>query len=227
MFRRGHDTAILGVVVLSLSLLVGCNSPGAGGTKPDDARVGDVVNIDDDDTPPSTDDATTSGIADEDENPDDEGNADTNGGSTEDTSPPTEDPPANTSGSDATTNGPEDPLHLDLSGSWMDGARAIEITQTGFEVEALYVTPYICVHDDGSGESSQTDLDFRGTLTDGELVGETSACRAGLGYGVEVGLTFTPIQLTVNEDLTELTGTWHNALLNEDLPVTIIRAAPQ
>ncbi|MCK4624474.1 MAG: hypothetical protein KAV00_04130 [Phycisphaerae bacterium] len=127
----------------------------------------------------------------------------------------------------------------DLSGYWEDNSRVIRITQDGTQIVALYMEPYICDHSsgavspgeipDGTGETSETDLDFRATITGNKLIGETHVCNWETGGAVHefgAGLMLTAIELTINADATELTGTWYNPHDEIDEPLTITRLDP-
>ena len=64
-------------------------------------------------------------------------------------------PPPDTLPPSTVDDGPDDPtddlprVH-NLNGPWEDNGREVRITQTGDQVTALYVEPYVCDHRDGS-----------------------------------------------------------------------------
>jgi len=140
-------------------------------------------------------------------------------------------------GSEGTPDAAGDaPTAYNLNGFWDDNGRVIHIMQTGSEVIANYVETYICDHNDGAvppgethdgvGETSETDLDFHATLNAGQLIGETNVCNweaGGATHELGAGLMLAPMELTVSEDGTELTGSWYNEHDDTDEPITITR----
>jgi hypothetical protein len=56
------------------------------------------------------------------------------------------------------------------------------------EVTALYVEPYVCNHNDGTGDTTETDLDFHGSLEGSVITGDTSTCLSGEDNPFGVGL---------------------------------------
>ena len=111
----------------------------------------------------------------------------------------------------------------DLTGLWDDSGREIEITQDGDKVTANYVEPYVCDHRDGTGDTSETHLDFEATLDGDELVGETNVCNWGEGNELGVGLALAPVAFTLSEDGQVLTGSWYSKYDGVDVPLVITR----
>jgi len=120
----------------------------------------------------------------------------------------------------------------DLNGSWMDNGHTVLVTMVansdcvvsgshmpcgGGSVTAMYVQPIVCDHQDGTGETDQTTVDFTGQLEDGtgdqplDIVGTTSACQYGSDNPNGVGFHQTAIYLVVSADAQTLTGIWNNA----------------
>jgi hypothetical protein len=95
------------------------------------------------------------------------------------------------------------PAH-DLTGPWEDNGREVRINQSGGQVTALYVKPYVCDHRDGTGQTDQTDLDFNATISGDQLTGEISVCNYGKDNPAGVGIRPTQMTLTVNSDDTTL-----------------------
>lgn len=125
-------------------------------------------------------------------------------------------------------DGPDNPANdlprvHNLNGPWEDGGREVRITQSGNQVTALYVQPYVCDHRDGTGQTDQTDLDFDATLSGDQLTGQTSVCSYGKDNPGGVGIRPADMKLTANEDDTELTGAWHDNRSDSDTPITITR----
>ena len=117
----------------------------------------------------------------------------------------------------------EEPADIDLNGTWDDGGREVIITHSGDSVTAEYVVPHVCEHDDGSGQTSETDLDFMGTLDGDTLTGSIEVCGFGTDNPLGVGFRPTEVTLTVSPDGQELNGTWFNELDETDVPLTITR----
>lgn len=133
-------------------------------------------------------------------------------------------------------SGDEADAAYDLNGFWDDGGRVIRITHTGNEVVANYVETYICDHTDGPvppgethdgvGETSETNLDFHATLDGDQLTGETNVCNwesGGATHELGAGLMLASVELTINDDGTELTGFWFNEHDETEEPITITR----
>ena len=93
--------------------------------------------------------------------------------------------------------------------NWDDNGHQVQLSHQGSSVTATYVKPYVCDHRDGTGQKSDTTMDFTATLDCDQLVGQTSLCRYGKGNSP--GITTTDMQLTVNEDGTQLSGSWKGA----------------
>ena len=112
--------------------------------------------------------------------------------------------PKTTAGTSTPSDGPDYPNDQapigDLNGPWEDNGKEIRLTQSGNSVTALYVEPYVCDHNDGTGQTSQTDLDFNATLNGNTLTGETSVCTWGQGNPLGVGIRPARITLTVSAD---------------------------
>jgi F5/8 type C domain/FecR protein len=115
------------------------------------------------------------------------------------------------------------PAKHNLNGAWLDGGRRTVITQSGDAVDARYVKPYICDFRDGSGRTSQTTLDFRGTLDFNTIYGHTSICAYGKGNPSGVGLHLVPIRLTISADTRTIRGSWYNSSTHSNVPITITR----
>lgn len=113
------------------------------------------------------------------------------------------------------------PSERNLNGLWEDGGREIRITQSGNAVTALYVMPHTCDHADGTGEMSETDLDFNGTIDGDRVTGEIIICRYGFDDGGN-GFIPTTFEVSINADDTEMRGTWYNNVddLDEALMIT-------
>lgn len=101
------------------------------------------------------------------------------------------------------------PSEHNLNGLWEDDGREIRITQTGNAVTALYVTPHTCDHADGTGEMSETDLDFNGMIDGNKVTGEIIICRFGFD---DAGNGFIPttFEVSIDADDTAMRGTWYN-----------------
>jgi hypothetical protein len=97
---------------------------------------------------------------------------------------------------------------LDLNGLWEDNGRRVRIVHRGERVTATYVVPHTCHHQDGTGGSSRTTLDFNATLRCLTLTGETTVCR--YGPGTNPGFILSPVTLTASPDGTSLSGRWRN-----------------
>lgn len=117
-----------------------------------------------------------------------------------------------------------------LSGSWLDGARAITISYTGKDtVRAEFVEKYECDPQDGSTIQT-TNLDFEAKITGDQLEGQTSACKYQIGFvrSGKFGITMTDLKLTISADGKELVGLppdggWFNPLTNQWEALTISR----
>jgi hypothetical protein len=114
------------------------------------------------------------------------------------------------------------PSEHNLNGLWEDGGREIRITQSGNAVTALYLEPAICDFADGSGGTSETDLDFDGMIDGDKVTGDIIVCRYGFDDGSN-GHVPTTFEMTINEDDTEMTGTWYDNVDDRDVPLTVTR----
>lgn len=117
-------------------------------------------------------------------------------------------------------------IRLDLTGLWEEQGRRVrevQITQTGASVEALFVEPYVCDHRDGTGRTSSTNFDFRGTLDGPRLVGEITVCFFGEKHAHDAGLHLTSLELELSPDGNALSGTWLNPDTGAGVPITLKR----
>jgi hypothetical protein len=112
---------------------------------------------------------------------------------------------------------------VDLTGLWDDNGRQVLISQSGSSVTATYVEPYVCDHQDGTGQTSETDIDFTATLDGRTLRGEINTCSFGSENPLGVGIKPAPFTVTLSDDSRELTGTWYSELDETDVPLTITR----
>ncbi|MFO0840652.1 MAG: thrombospondin type 3 repeat-containing protein [Phycisphaerae bacterium] len=115
---------------------------------------------------------------------------------------------------------------INLNGKWLDNGRLVCITHAGASVQARYVVPYICDHRDGTGQSSETDFDFDATISARTLTGETTVCNFGAGNPLGVGISRASMTLTVSPDGATLSGTFFNALDNNDAPISLTKVGP-
>lgn len=117
-------------------------------------------------------------------------------------------------------------IRLDLTGLWEEQGRRVrevQITQTGASVEALFVEPYVCDHRDGTGRTSSTNFDFRGTLDGSRLAGEITVCFFGEKHANDAGLHLTSLELELSPDGNTLSGAWLNPDTGASVPITLIR----
>lgn len=117
----------------------------------------------------------------------------------------------------------ETPAAIDLTGLWDDSGRQVRITQVGTAVTATYVETYVCDHRDGTGGTSETDLDFTATLEGRTLSGEINTCNFGSDNPHGVGIQPAPFSVTVSPDGQQMTGSWYSQLQTDDIPLTITR----
>jgi hypothetical protein len=69
---------------------------------------------------------------------------------------------------------------VDFTGTWTDGDRLYELTQTGSALASRFAEPFVCDHEDGQGTTSTTDEDFTATLgADCTITGTITVCRFG------------------------------------------------
>ncbi|RIK65793.1 MAG: hypothetical protein DCC65_11700 [Planctomycetota bacterium] len=101
-----------------------------------------------------------------------------------------------------------------LNGKWLDNGRLVCILHSGSSVEATYVEPYICDHQDGAGTTSQTSFNFSAQMTGNQLAGTTTTCVYGFdeGSGVMNGITESDMTLVVSDDGKTLSGTWYHSI---------------
>jgi hypothetical protein len=103
---------------------------------------------------------------------------------------------------------------LDLNGLWEDNGRRVRIVHQRQapdqpqSVVATYVQPHTCHHQDGSGRTSRTLLDFRATLRCRILTGEVTVCF--WGQRSNPGFRLSAVTLTADLDGTSLSGKWEN-----------------
>ena len=110
-----------------------------------------------------------------------------------------------------------------LNGPWMDGARAVTITQSGSSVTATYDADYDCDPRDG-GPIQKTHDDFNGaTLSGNQLSGQITVCSWGKGNANGTGLKKSAFNLTVSADGQKLEGSFFNSNTGKDVPITITR----
>jgi hypothetical protein len=114
---------------------------------------------------------------------------------------------------------------IDLNGKWDDNGRAVCITQSGASVSARFLEPYICDHRDGTGQTSQTDVDFDATLAGARLTGQTTVCNFGAGNPLGVGVDQADMVLDVSADRNTLSGTYFNESDQTDDPISLTRVA--
>lgn len=115
------------------------------------------------------------------------------------------------------------PVVHNLNGPWEDSGREALIMQTGSQVTALYKNPFVCDHADGTGQTSETDLDFNATLAGDTLTGETSVCFHGFSDPSKNGIRIANFTATVNADDTQIDGTWYNESTDSDVPFSATR----
>lgn len=110
-----------------------------------------------------------------------------------------------------------------LNGRWIDNSNGQDtcVLHTGSEVGGNYLEEHICDHGDGTGHTSVTLVNFRGTLAGNVITGTTTACRFGFDSGN--GFLDAPMMLTVSEDGKTLDGTWYDSDADEDVPLRFTR----
>jgi len=99
---------------------------------------------------------------------------------------------------------------------WLDNSKAVTITQSGSTVTATYDDERECDLHDGSPVQKQGKnfTNFVATLSGNQPTGQTKVCVWGKAVKGGAGLKDMPIKLTVGDDGTMLSGTWHS-------PVTV------
>lgn len=105
---------------------------------------------------------------------------------------------------------------FDLSGYWIDHAatdRQVLITHEGATVFAQYVDdPYVCEHGDEEGTTSETTVDFEGTLSGCLLTGEINTCVFGCQPEDDCtnGITPAPFRAAVATTGDHISGCWES-----------------
>lgn len=122
----------------------------------------------------------------------------------------------------------QDPNSVDLNiyglgGKWKDNGRDVCINHTGSGVYATYYLLYECDHRDSTLQTDSTYTDFEAKLMGKTLTGMTSVCSYGHDDPADNGIRQADITLTVSDDGKTLSGSWHNAESNSDVPVTLTR----
>jgi hypothetical protein len=110
-----------------------------------------------------------------------------------------------------------------LGGRWIDNGNGLDtcVFHTGSEVGGNYLEEHLCDHGDGTGNTSVTLINFRGTLAGNVITGTTSVCRFGFDSGN--GFVDAPMTLTVSADGKSLDGTWFHSDDNVDVPFSLSR----
>lgn len=167
------------------------------------------------------------------DNPDNGLNPPGSGGSDAD------DPDGGDSGSD--NGSPGDPgnpgdgdgaeCSLDLNGYWIEHAsqeRQVLISHEGSTVFAQYVDePNVCDHHDGTGETSETSVDFQATLSGCTFTGQIMVCQFGCTSDTDPpcmnGFVDVDFEGTVSESGDHIEGTWINVYSATIITVTFDR----
>jgi hypothetical protein len=110
-----------------------------------------------------------------------------------------------------------------LNGLWRDdnNGRDTCVIHTPSEVAGNYTTLYQCDHGDGTGQVSDTLINFRGQLANGVITGTTTTCKFGFDSGN--GFVDAPMTLTVSADGKTLSGSWYSEVEDEDIPFSLTR----
>jgi len=116
-----------------------------------------------------------------------------------------------------------DLLIYGLGGRWVDNGREVCIQHTGSGVYAWYIQDYECDHNDGTGNTSSTNVDFQAQLAGNVLTGTTSVCSHGHDDPADNGIKSATMTATVSEDGKTISGTWHNTDTDSDDPLTLTR----
>lgn len=193
---NGDDTPDVGEPVDDSSNdMPGDDSGDLGDNVDDDAGTHDPA----DDTPPPDDAGTDDGTQ-------DDSTGDDNGDTGDDVTDP---PPAQ--GGGGTGSGGDDPptgpcTGVNFTGTWTDGDRLFELTQSGNTITSRFAEPFLCDHEDGEGTTSTTDEDFTATLSgDCTITGTIAVCRFGCTVGAgdcsvdQNGITTVPFEGEASE----------------------------